>query len=76
MDDRGFWNKAYPEAEQDTPRAVAAAYTSAVKSSAGAPGAAFDAAVRAYRLRHPSASLQVVPRRVAEIICFGGAYQV
>ena len=71
MDGKCLWdgNSARYKAEEDTPQAVIAAYKTAIRSS----DAAFEAAVRVYRLRHPNASLQVVRRRVAEIICFAGS---
>ena len=65
-------NKPFCETEEDTPQVVIAAYEAAVKSSYSRPGAGFEAAVGAYRSRHPNTALQVVRRRVAEIICFAG----
>jgi hypothetical protein len=65
-------SKPRHEVEEDTPDAVVAAYKAAVK---GSPREAFDVAVRAYRARHPNVSLPTIRRRVAEIICFGGAYR-
>jgi hypothetical protein len=71
MNGRRLWdgNNARYRTDEDTPHAVIAAY----KTAAARSSIAFEVAVRAYRVRHPSASLQVARRRVAEIICFAGS---
>jgi hypothetical protein len=58
------------EPEEDTPRYVIAAYTAALRGSEEMRRRAFDAALRAYRMRHPAVSEVQARRRVAQILCF------
>lgn len=59
---------ARPEMVEDIAQAVIAAYMAAVAGSER--DRAFDAALRAYRRRHPTAPEVMTRRRVAEILCF------
>jgi hypothetical protein len=65
-------NSARKEIEEDTAQAVIEAYTAAVTGLDGMRRRAFDAALRAYRTRHPAVPEAVARRQVAHVICFAG----
>jgi hypothetical protein len=65
-------NLPYKDIEEDTAQSVITAYTAAVTGSEGMRRRAFDAALRAYRMRHPAVSETIARRRVAKILCFAG----
>jgi hypothetical protein len=67
-------NPARNLAEEDIRQAVIAAYTGALKGSEEMRRGAFNAALRAYRMRKPGISEGIARRRVAQIICFADWY--
>jgi hypothetical protein len=59
---------AHAEDDEETAQAVIQAY---VAAAAGLErNRAFDAALRAYRRRHPRVAESTARRRVAEVLCF------
>ena len=63
-------NLAHKRAEENIKQAVIAAYTKALKGPEVKRRNAFNAALRVYRMRHPSISEGVARLGVAQIICF------
>jgi hypothetical protein len=61
------------EIDEHTTQAVIEAYTAAATGVIGMRSRAFDAALRAYRRRHPGVPEMMARRRVAQILCFAGA---
>jgi hypothetical protein len=71
MDDPSAANPARPEDDEETAQAVIEAYAAALAGPER--NRAFDAALRAYRRRHPHVPEMTARRRVAEVLCFAGA---
>jgi hypothetical protein len=73
--DLRYDNPADKLAEDNIKHVVIAAYTDALKGPEDVRRSAFNAALRAYRMRHPDFSEGIARRRVAQIICFAHWYR-
>ena len=72
--DLRYDNLAHKLAEENIKQVVIAAYTNALRAE-DKRHSAFNAALRAYRMRHPGISEGLARRRVAQIICFAYWYR-